>query len=623
MPDPSARASLEVARRAPLDADYLRYIVEQLTAIGSSELGFRATGTPEDAAVAELVAGEMREIGLADVAIEHVAVDGWRFRSASLAVAGGEAYEAASMGGVPGTPEGGVVGPLVDVGTGERRRLDRVSLEGRIALVDWSSSSVSPSEVGLELGLRGAVGMILDSPHGGPYYQSARALGSFDSHWHVGAPPMITMRKEDVSDLRLALTGGSFEVRLTLAAELTPNAVGRNVVGYLAGKRPTWPIVVGAHHDGWFRAAFDNASGVATMLAMARALVEIGHRPEHTICFTSRTAEEYGLVDSAFDWCTGAWQQVSVTHREWGAGVPFHLCVEASGHPALKLNVQAPPELVRFARAACKTGRAQGWLTSGWRIGSPVTGTEQWPFLISGIPGLAAYTWDPSFARTDYHTQLDTIELLDFDHLARLGHMYTLLLLQADSDPDGILDHDARAVEIGKHAEGLGARGEALAAAATRHADAKGRAAFTRVGRKLLALDATGAIAYPHEQAARDLSALEEALVALAEDDHATAARHLGRVGDSALTRRLSERAYAIQRARRQPQHPNLSWGRRTHLTASPNLWSELASLRGEEGAQAPGSWLERSLRRHAETTRADLARRLSMMERALSGRDS
>ena len=263
------------------------------------------------------------------------------------------------MGGVPPTPEGGVYGDLVDAGNGERRRLERVSVEGRVVLVDWTNAGPSPSEVGLELGLRGAVGMILNCPHGGPYYQGEGALGSFDSHWHREAPPMVTMRKEDISDLRLALTAGAFEVRLELDVELSPGAAGCNVVGYLVGDDPSPPLVVGAHHDGWFRAAFDDASGVAAMLGMARALASLGHRPHRSICFTSRTAEEYGLQDSAFDWCTGAWRQVSETHREWGASVPFHLCIDASGHPGLRLNLEAPPRAraLRASRLQARQGR--------------------------------------------------------------------------------------------------------------------------------------------------------------------------------------------------------------------------------------------------------------------------
>ena len=109
---------LDFARKAPIDAAYLRQVVAHLSAIGSSPLGFRATGTPEDRAVAEFAAGEMRRSGLADVALEPVSVDGWRFESARVAVTGGPHYECASMGGAPPTGQDGVLGPLVDVGTG-------------------------------------------------------------------------------------------------------------------------------------------------------------------------------------------------------------------------------------------------------------------------------------------------------------------------------------------------------------------------------------------------------------------------------------------------------------------------------------------------------------------------
>ena len=211
------------------------------------------------------------------------------------------------------------------------------------------------------------------------------------------------------------------------------------------------PIVVGAHHDGWFSAAFDNASGVAAVLALARALATAGHRPRQTLCFTSRTAEEYGLTDSAYGWCTGAWAQISETHRAWATGSPFHLNLEASGHPALRLLMETPRELTRWARRLARTGAAEGWLTSGWyTLGPPVTGTEAWPFLISGVPSVSAYTWERSFMRTDYHTQYDTAETIDFAHLERLCRFYAFLLLSADDDPEGILDHAARARELAR-----------------------------------------------------------------------------------------------------------------------------------------------------------------------------
>ena len=171
----------------------------------------------------------------------------------------------------------------------------------------------------------------------------------------------------------------------TLDAEITPGAPGANVVGYLAGERDGPPIVVGAHHDGWFSAAFDNATGVAAMLAIARGLAATGHRPRHTLCFTSRTAEEYGLLDNAFDWCIGAWRQVTDTHPEWGAGVPFHLCVEASGHPDLRLLLETPVELAGWARRAARVGRKEGWLTS--RLADRAAGDRHRAVAADGLRG--------------------------------------------------------------------------------------------------------------------------------------------------------------------------------------------------------------------------------------------
>ena len=614
------RHMLEFARMAPFDTAYLRSIVEHLASIGSSPLGFRATGTPEDRAVADFVAGEMREIGLSNVGLEPVSVDGWRLCEASVSVTGGAAYRCAAMGGAPPTEADGVLAPLVDVGTGGRRKLDRLDVAGRIALMDWRSISSPVSEIGLELGLRGVLGIALNCPEGGPFYQSERALGSFSSHWHAGAPPFVMMSKEDAAELRRDLRTRPLEVRLALHADLARDALGYNVTGYLAGHTSGPPIVVGAHHDGWFQAAFDNATGVAATLALAKALVATGTRPRHSICFTSRTAEEYGLTDSAYNWCTGAWGQVHTTHPDWGAGSPFHLCVEASGHPALRLLLEAPVELAGWARRMARTGAANGWLTSGWRVsGAPVTGTELWPFLISGVPGVSAYTWERSFMRTDYHTQFDTPAIVDFDHLERLCRFYVFMLLSADADPDGILDYAARARDLSRTAASLGASGEDLAAAAAAHADVGGRRAFTAIGRGLHAIDAHGSTAYPHTQAARDIERLEAALTALARGDRREATRQLARVGDNAFARTLSREAFGIQRERRRASHPRAAWGAHSHPTLSPNLWQELASLRGEPGVRAPGPWLERSLRRHLERSRSDLARRLASMGRALA----
>jgi hypothetical protein len=232
---------------------------------------------------------------------------------------------------------------------------------------------------------------------------------------------------------------------------------------------------------------------------------------------------------------------------------------------------------------------------------------------------VSAYTWERSFMRTDYHTQYDTAGTIDFAHLERLCRFYAFLLLSADADPVGILDHAARARELAARARALGPAGEQLARAAEEHAAVRGRRAFTPLGRGLSGLDAGGTTTYPHTQAARDVERLEAALEALGRDDRRTAVRQLSRVGDNALARVLSEEVLATRRERQKATHPRASWGAKSHPSVSPALWRELASLRGERGARPPGPWIERSLTRHLERSRSELARRLAAMTRSLA----
>ena len=88
------------------------------------------------------------------------------------------------------------------------------------------------------------------------------------------------------------------------------------------------------------------------------------HRPPPAPHALLHVAHRRGVrpEDSPFDWCIGAWRQVQETQPEWDGNVPFHLCLEASGHPELRLALEAPAELREWARTSCHAGRREGWL---------------------------------------------------------------------------------------------------------------------------------------------------------------------------------------------------------------------------------------------------------------------
>lgn len=81
----------------------------------------------------------------------------------------------------------------------------------------------------------------------------------------------------------------------------------RNVIGVLEGDNSESCIVIGAHYDhtgqvrGFiYNGSDDNASGTVGIMTIARAMVASGKKPKYTIVFCAWTAEEKGLLGSAW-----------------------------------------------------------------------------------------------------------------------------------------------------------------------------------------------------------------------------------------------------------------------------------------------------------------------------------
>ena len=335
------------------------------------------------------------------------------------------------------------------VGEGTRRELEAIDVAGRIALFDWRGDQLFwPALTAAELGRAGAVGAICTCLPGSRYYQADRALGSFDAIGLAGSPPLAYLRKEDAALVIDRLGGGA--ARLTIDADLVRGATAHNVVGVLPGRTAGSPIVIGGHHDCWFGAAFDDATGVAATLAIAKALVDAGYEPEHPIVFTSHTAEEYGRADSAFDWLIGAWWQIAHEHPEWQQEALLYVNIEGTGM-ALPTGIDTPPELRRFARGVVARARRDGLLRHGVAWGVPRTGTEQWPFAAAGVPslGVADEVWD--YMGTKYHTQYDDLSLVDPECLGEAVKFYARLVIAADRNPAALLELGARSRHLRRH----------------------------------------------------------------------------------------------------------------------------------------------------------------------------
>jgi Zn-dependent M28 family amino/carboxypeptidase len=136
------------------------------------------------------------------------------------------------------------------------------------------------------------------------------------------ARKIATLGGQDLDALRAAAEKRDFRpVSLGVAADIAlKNQVKKsqtgNVIGRLRGRDPVLSkeaVIYTAHHDhlgvkegakpgqdSIYNGALDNASGVAAMLAIARAMKALPEAPRRSVIFAAVAAEEQGLLGSAY-----------------------------------------------------------------------------------------------------------------------------------------------------------------------------------------------------------------------------------------------------------------------------------------------------------------------------------
>lgn len=209
---------------------------------------------------------------------------------------------------------------------------------------------------------------------------------------------------------------------------------GHNVIASIAGTNPQagW-IVIGAHYDHWgwggegslFRSkikvvhngADDNASGVASMLELAR---RIAAQPlEHTVVFIAFSGEERGL---------------------WGSN-DYANNVMGDDHPDFMINMDMVGRLNAERQLAIYgTGTSPIWdnlldnhnQTAGFKIKKEPSGvgpSDHTSFYLQDIPVLHFFTGQ----HEDYHRPSDDYEKINFAGLAELTDYIEAIVREGDA----------------------------------------------------------------------------------------------------------------------------------------------------------------------------------------------
>lgn len=199
----------------------------------------------------------------------------------------------------------------------------------------------------------------------------------------------------------------------------------RNVIAVMPGRDLHRYVVVGAHYDhlgnteaGIHPGADDNASGIATILTLAKMVRASGITPEYTLVFCAWDGEEKGLLGSKY------YVQRWFDNREEGDSICCYInfdMVGRSDNTDIPSATFAWNDNYPFLLDICK--EAQSDIPQPFnvmydrRTGDGKGGSDYAPFSAHDIPFIA---WMEDELHVDYHKPTDTPDKIHWEKHRKL-----------------------------------------------------------------------------------------------------------------------------------------------------------------------------------------------------------
>lgn len=421
-----------------IDTAYGCKIAGELSRIGNdnSASGFRNAGSTGERKAAKYIAKEMRKIGLHNVSNNSFEVDCWEFRDSKLVYykCGKRIlYPLSAFAGVDGTGDSGIRARIVDAGYGRYQDCEKTDVNGAIALIRVDlSKEYWLGAPAYQLELKGALAVIVVM-EGSQFGNCEEALNSGDC---ISRPniPIVNISRENGKKLIEDLKTGGVVGRLSVDCTLS-KGISQNITGEIPGKKEDEFILLGGHYDGYFRAYIDDAFATGAALAMAKAFIDSGYRPQYTVKVIAHGAEEFGACDSHCDWCIGSWRQITDLSPKWATQVRLFLNIDAVNPDAKDFRIQAAPQLHGFMNACMREISTD--INKVWEKGyiiEDVNGpwSDDFSYYIAGVPVAICGRGESEWRKKYYHTNLDNCENLREALLENICLVYMKMLYDFD-----------------------------------------------------------------------------------------------------------------------------------------------------------------------------------------------
>lgn len=455
-----AQETPEQKYQGAASADYAHSVALELIKFTNSELGGRNAGSDAEHKAADYLAAEMKKIGLQEVGKDEYPVVKWQFNGASLQVVSpaGETKTIKPYSYASGaTPAEGITGELVYVVKGTKDDYTGKNVKGKIVLIDVDMRAdwwvTYPT---LEAAHQGAAA-IINSCSGGYAELNDDTMNSQDFVGPVTIPS-VNISRNDAKYLKDLAGKGPLTVNLKVDNIVDPNGKAYNVLGKIPGKNPEEYIIVGDHYDAHFLGFEDNACAAGLTLAIAKGMIDSGYQPERTMVFVLHSAEEYGAIDTRYDWSIGAWNEINRIHPEWAGKALAYINFELPAYEfASSTHVDSAVELYSLLKDYSATApKPADCIKEGVKdAGYPQhTWSDDWSYTAAGVPSLVnGFLTDEKgegydFYKKIYHSQFDNPDIYNKNVMDFNLKFYGSLALYLDRNPALALDFSQQAQRV-------------------------------------------------------------------------------------------------------------------------------------------------------------------------------
>ena len=387
-------------------------LADDLEALSDRVAG-RPTGSDANRRAVDWAMARLADAGVTARRERFAVGDQWLERSARAEVRGDGLSFAPRIAAMPfsiSTPAGGTSAPLVDAGRGAAADFTRLGATARGAFLLVEQDLLADVDglfreynetAAIEQRARaaGAAGVA---------YVSSRASGLLYRHnVAVGAAnrqPMVVIEREAaMRAMRLLRHGASLALTVWIDADASTAATAENVVAEIAGtSHPDEIVLMGAHLDSWDLGGgtLDNGANAALLIDVARQIVRLGLKPSRTIRLVLWNGEELGMRGS-FGYVQA---HAAELDRHVVAGAVDIGCGRITG-----FYTNGRPDLVPIVDRLLAP---QAGLGPFAQVDAPVVGTDNFDFMLEGVPNLIA-NQAPALYGPSYHAANDQLEQCD------------------------------------------------------------------------------------------------------------------------------------------------------------------------------------------------------------------